>query len=126
MGTGKRRAINGVRRAPAPSGKPARGHFIVLEGIDGAGKSEQAVRLTSWLEASDWPVISTREPTDGPWGRRYRAWARGETEAEPAEVLRFFTEDRREHVAARIRPALDAGQIVVCDRAGVALEATDL
>jgi dTMP kinase len=94
----------------------ARGRFLVLEGIDGSGKTEQTRRLADWLEARGHRVVSTREPTDGVWGRRYRAWARGETEATPEDVLRFFLEDRREHVAQIILPALERGETVVCDR----------
>jgi len=88
----------------------------VLEGIDGSGKSEQARRLAAWLESKRHHVVSTREPTDGQWGRTYRAWARGEFEAEPDEVLHWFVADRREHVERVIRPALERGDVVVCDR----------
>ncbi len=116
MGTGKRRAVNGVRRAPAPSGDPAPGLFLVLEGIDGAGKSVQARRLAVWLRERGERVVETREPTDGVWGQRYRAWARGDLQGKPEEVLRFFVEDRIEHIARVIGPALEAGSIVVCDR----------
>lgn len=94
----------------------ARGRFLVLEGIDGSGKTEQTRRLAEWLEARGHRVVSTREPTDGEWGRRYRAWARGETEGSPEDVLQFFLEDRREHVARVILPALARGETVVCDR----------
>jgi dTMP kinase len=93
-----------------------RGRFIVLEGIDGSGKSEQARRLAAWLEATRHRVVSTREPTEGEWGRTYRAWARGEFEASADEVLRWFVADRREHVAKLIAPALERGDVVVCDR----------
>jgi dTMP kinase len=61
-------------------------------------------------------VVSTREPTDGTWGRTYRRWARGESEASPEEVLGWFLEDRREHAARVIRPALERGDVVICDR----------
>jgi dTMP kinase len=94
----------------------ARGRFIVLEGIDGSGKTEQTRRLADWLRARGHRVVSTREPTDGVFGRRYRAWARGEIEATPEQVLGFFLEDRREHLAAVVRPALERGEVVVCDR----------
>ncbi|MCP4251254.1 MAG: dTMP kinase, partial [bacterium] len=104
-----------MRRTPAPSGEP-RGRFIVLEGIDGSGKTEQSRRLASWLRRGGHEVVETREPSDTEWGRRYRAWARGEHEASPETVLRYFIEDRREHVAGLIRPAVAAGKIVVCDR----------
>ena len=93
-----------------------RGKFLVLEGIDGSGKSEQARRLAAWLEQRGHRVVSTREPTDGPFGRRYRAWARGEFEATPEQVLQLFLEDRREHLAQVVLPALGRGEIVVCDR----------
>jgi dTMP kinase len=93
-----------------------RGLFLVLEGIDGSGKTEQSRRLAAWLRARGERVVETREPTDGEWGRRYRRWARGESEATPDEVLRFFVEDRREHVSRVIAPALADGVTVVCDR----------
>jgi len=93
-----------------------RGKFLVLEGIDGSGKSEQCRRLCAWLETRGHRVVSTREPTDGPFGRRYREWARGAFEATPDEVLGFFLEDRREHLKGVVLPALERGEIVVCDR----------
>ena len=93
-----------------------RGCFVVFEGIDGSGKSEQARRLAAALAAEGHRVVSTREPTDGQWGRKYRAWAAGGFEAEPDEVLRWFLADRREHVAQVVGPALERGDVVVCDR----------
>jgi len=92
------------------------GRFIVLEGIDGSGKTEQTRLLADALRARGHAVVSTREPTDGAFGRRYRAWARGQLEATPEEVLGFFLADRREHVKDVIRPALERGDVVVCDR----------
>ena len=94
----------------------ARGKFLVLEGIDGSGKTEQTRRLARWLESRGHRVVSTREPTAGTFGRRYRAWARGEFEATPDQVLGFFLEDRREHLLLVVLPALGRGEIVVCDR----------
>ena len=88
----------------------------MLEGIDGAGKTEQSMRLAAWLREQGRRVVETREPTDGVWGRRYRAWARGDANAEPDEVLHYFVEDRREHVERVIGPALERGDAVVCDR----------
>jgi nicotinamide mononucleotide transporter len=73
-------------------------------------------RLAAWLEANGHRVVSTREPTDGAFGRRYRAWARGEFEATPDQVLGFFLEDRREHLKGVVLPALARFEIVVCDR----------
>jgi dTMP kinase len=76
----------------------------------------QAHRLSQWLEGLGLDVVDTREPTDGPWGRRYRTWACGDADASPDEVLAFFLNDRAEHVEGVIRPALDRGGVVVCDR----------
>lgn len=93
-----------------------RGRFLVLEGIDGSGKSEQARRLAAWLESRGHRVVSTREPTDGSFGRRYRAWARGDFEATPDQVLELFLADRRGHLKETVLPALERGELVVCDR----------
>ncbi len=92
------------------------GVLIVLEGIDGSGKTVQTDLLCAWLRQGGADVVQTREPTEGEWGRRYRSWARGEIEASADEVLRFFVEDRREHVEQLIRPALARGAVVVSDR----------
>ena len=121
MGTGDRRAVNGVRRAPTPSGDPERGRslrgcFIVLEGIDGSGKTTQIARVVAWLRERGSRVVATHEPTDGVWGRRYRSWARGEISATAEEVLRFFVEDRREHAVQVIVPELERGAVIISDR----------
>jgi len=93
-----------------------RGSFTSFEGLDGSGKSTQCARLADVLEAAGRNVMRTREPTDGEWGQRIRAMARsGETVA-PREELRWFVEDRREHVREVIEPALAAGATVLCDR----------
>lgn len=96
--------------APGP-----RGRLIVIEGIDGTGKSTQARRLAAWLQTRGHEVVLDREPTDGPWGRKLReSAASGRLAAE--EELELFLRDRREHVANLIAPALAAGRIVVLDR----------
>lgn len=93
----------------------ARSLFIVFEGIDGAGKSTQVRLLKEALErAGESPVVS-KEPTDGRWGRLLReSAASGRMPLE--EELHAFIEDRKEHVAAVLRPALEAGRIVILDR----------
>lgn len=90
--------------------------LIAFEGLDGSGKSTQAAALVQVLLAAGHDVVATREPTDGAFGRRIRELARGGGDAPAAEIWRWFHEDRREHVAAVIRPALDAGRVVVTDR----------
>jgi dTMP kinase len=93
-----------------------RGRLIALEGLDGCGKSTQAERLASALRADGHEVVQTREPTDGPIGRRIRAKARSGERGAPFEELGWFFEDRRAHVDEVIEPALAAGRWVITDR----------
>jgi dTMP kinase len=92
------------------------GRLIAFEGVDGSGKSTQLALLAKRLEAAGCPVVATREPTDGSWGRRIRGMARSGERVAAGEELRWFVEDRREHVAQVIRPALVAGRAVLTDR----------
>ena len=92
------------------------GRLIALEGLDGCGKSTQQERIAGALRADGYTVVATREPTDGPWGRRIRAMACGAAAVAPEEELRWFVEDRGRHVVDTIEPALRAGSIVLTDR----------
>lgn len=93
-----------------------RGTLVALEGLDGSGKSTQLPALVGALRAAGRDVVATREPTDGAHGQRIRAMARSGQLVAPDEELRWFFEDRREHVAQVIAPALAAGRTVVTDR----------
>lgn len=93
-----------------------RGRLLALEGLDGSGKSTQAERIARALRDAGREVDLTREPTDGAMGRRIRAMARSGEAVAPAEELRWFVADRREHVERVIEPALAAGRWVVTDR----------
>ncbi|HTN81682.1 MAG TPA: dTMP kinase [Acidimicrobiales bacterium] len=90
-----------------------RGRFIALEGGEGSGKSTQAKLLATALDA-----VATFEPGDTSLGAAIRAVlldpATGALE-DRAEAL-LMAADRAQHVAQVIRPALDAGRHVVCDR----------
>jgi dTMP kinase len=92
------------------------GRLIVFEGLDGCGKSTQVVRLAAALRAAGHEVLVTREPTDGEYGQRIRSLAKSGGAVSHAEELRWFIEDRREHVAGVLEPALAAGRVVICDR----------
>jgi dTMP kinase len=98
------------------TGTEAAGTFIVFEGLDGAGKSTQVERLAARLAASGHTVCATREPTDGPHGRKIRALSAAGAELAPEEELALFVADRAEHARTCLRPELAAGHVVVCDR----------
>ncbi|MEW6386390.1 MAG: dTMP kinase [Thermodesulfobacteriota bacterium] len=94
-----------------------RGFFIVLEGIDGAGKTTQARLLGRALKERGYRVVLTREPSAGPQGVKLRRYLRGPSRhLKPAEELEMFLADRREHVREVIKPALAAGSLVISDR----------
>lgn len=95
-------------------GRP--GKFIVIEGLDGSGKSTQAGLLCARLAALGKKCVRTFEPTDGKFGSLARKATKGEAVIGEAELARLFAEDRREHRAKKIAPALAAGSFVVCDR----------
>ena len=92
--------------------------FIVLEGIDGAGKSTQAARLVSWLKEARGgrPVLWTREPGDWAGGKDLRHILLEGDLRHPHSELFLFLADRCEHVASRIAPALQRREWVICER----------
>lgn len=91
------------------------GVLIAIEGIDGAGKTTQTARVAEALRAEGYDVVTSHEPTDGPWGRRIRASA-STGRMSPDDELAAFLEDRKEHVATLIGPSLTAGRVVIIDR----------
>ena len=92
-----------------------RGLLIVIEGIDGTGKSSQAAMLADSLRALGQDVLLDREPSDGPFGKILRA-SMTEGRLAPDEELELFHKDRQQHVSDVITPALDRGCHVVLDR----------
>jgi len=99
-----------------------RGFFITFEGLDGSGKTTQLRRLTAWLTAAEYEVVTLRQPGSTPLGDRLRSVlldSRAESAlgliAPLAEMALMFA-DRAQAIAEIIQPALDAGNIVLCDR----------
>lgn len=92
-----------------------RGRFITFEGIDGAGKSTQLARLIEHLRARGIEPLHTREPGGTPIGEALRTLILQQSMTPRAETLAMFAA-RAEHVALVIRPALDSGRWVICDR----------
>jgi dTMP kinase len=93
-----------------------RGAFIVLEGLDGTGKSTQLARLTKRLAAGGREVVATREPYDCAPGRKLRELARRHVPVAAEGELALFVEQRRIHVRELVAPARARGAIVVSDR----------
>lgn len=92
--------------------------FITLEGIEGSGKSTAQRMLAEHLEDKGYFVVSTREPGGSALGRKLRAMlldARTTKLRNRAELFLFLA-DRAQHVSEVIRPALDEGHLVLCDR----------
>lgn len=96
--------------------KANKGILIAVEGIDGTGKSTQIALLAEYLRQKGCTVIETREPTDGPYGKKIRQLFVDRGQCSPEEELELFIEDRRQHVREVIGPALAEGHIVVTDR----------
>ncbi|HEY0958839.1 MAG TPA: dTMP kinase [Novosphingobium sp.] len=95
-----------------------RGKFIVLEGGEGAGKSTQARLLAEALAARGLDIVTTREPGGTPGAETIRTLLldlEGEEWGLRAEAL-LFAAARADHVERLIRPAIEAGTWVICDR----------
>ncbi len=96
-----------------------RGRFIVLEGIDGAGKTTQAALLEAHLQAQGRKVIRTAEPTGFATGVALRQALGGVTPKSETEMAAMFVLDRiahNLHPAEGIEAWLDRGVDVICDR----------
>lgn len=98
--------------------KPSAGLFIAFEGGDGAGKSTQASLLTEALEQAGRRVVRTREPGGTPVGEKLRGLVleHGHGDIDPRTEALIFAASRAAHVQQVIRPALERGDVVVCDR----------
>ncbi|HXD30053.1 MAG TPA: dTMP kinase [Pyrinomonadaceae bacterium] len=93
------------------------GVFITFEGIDGSGKSTQLRLLASHIRQMGRDVVTTREPGGTPLGIRLRAALLDAQEhVDPLTELLVFAADRAQHVRVLLRPALEAGHIVMSDR----------
>jgi dTMP kinase len=91
--------------------------LIVLEGIDGAGKSTVARELASRLRDRGLDILETCEPTQSSAGLELRRLlAQSERTSTAEEELALFEADRAEHVQKLVRPALESGRWVLQDR----------
>ncbi len=95
-----------------------RGSFIVFEGVEGSGKGTQITMARAWLEEQGFEVLVTREPGGTELGERLRdaLLEHGTGGIEPRAEALLFAASRAQHVANVIRPALEEGKVVLCDR----------
>lgn len=113
-----------MTKTPSRRSTPSRpGRFVVLEGLDGAGTTTQLMRVCAELRRAGHTVHTTCEPSTGPVGTLLRqALTRrlvlpGGNKAMGDETLALlFAADRIDHLEAEIIPALERGEIVMCDR----------
>jgi dTMP kinase len=110
------------------------GRFIVFEGGEGVGKTSQIQRLQQWLETSGWlhrlqsalpnlpqPILTTREPGGTGLGQQLRqllltpVLIRSEPIHARAELM-LYAADRAQHVESLLKPHLQAGGLILCDR----------
>ena len=92
-----------------------KGKLIVIEGIDGSGKSTCAKNLSEKLNSINIKTIYTFEPTHSHYGAKLRDGMLSE-DLDAEEELSLFVKDRKEHIEYMIKPALEEGYFVILDR----------
>jgi len=93
------------------------GKFVVLEGLDGSGKSAQLDLLVKFLIDNGKEIVVTKEPTiESEAGRKIKQVLRGEIKIEPLELQKLYVQDRKEHLENKVIPALKEGKFVVSSR----------
>ena len=90
--------------------------FVTFEGLDGSGKSTQAELLRARLEADGVDVVSTREPGGTELGERVRDLVLHGGHVTPWAEALLYAAARAQHVDEVIRPGLERGAAVICDR----------
>lgn len=102
--------------------------FITFEGVEGSGKSTQLKLAAARLKARRRPVLATREPGGTRIGRILRGALLPSAHRELDSVAEWllFEADRRQHVVQVLRPAIERGRFVLCDRFSDATEAYQL
>lgn len=95
-----------------------RGLFITLEGGDGAGKSTQIRNIEKFFAERGFVVVHTREPGGPPISEKLREILldSGNTEMSPVTEMLIYAAGRAQNVSEIVRPALERGEIVICDR----------
>jgi dTMP kinase len=98
--------------------KVSTGLLVTFEGIEGSGKSTQIELTRAYVEEQGYPCLVTREPGGSPLGEEIRGFLLhgGDLRIDPLAELFLIEADRAEHIVEVIRPALEMGRIILCDR----------
>jgi dTMP kinase len=94
------------------------GLFITFEGVEGSGKTTQIKRLEAWLAEAGRAVIDSRDPGGTDIGMQIRQILldpANSAMSDRAELM-LYAADRAQHVAEKLKPAVEAGTVVLCDR----------
>jgi dTMP kinase len=90
--------------------------FVAVEGIDGSGTTTCSKLLVQRMLELELPVMWTKEPSEGTVGRHIRKILKGQEAADELGMFPLFLADRHDHIAGIIRPNLEQGNSVLCDR----------
>lgn len=95
-----------------------RGYFITFEGGEGAGKTSALTGVAEQLTSQGFSVLTTREPGGIKISEQIRdiLLDKANTEMDPRTEALLYAAARRQHLVEKVKPALDAGKIVLCDR----------
>jgi dTMP kinase len=96
--------------------KLKKGVLIVLDGIDGTGKTTQAKRLLAALQKEGVDAVYFREPSDSKWGLEIKRRAVVADSLTPEDELDLFQRDRKENVETNLKPALQEKKVIILDR----------
>jgi dTMP kinase len=102
-----------------PSANERPGKFIVIEGLDGSGITEQAELLRDWLRHKYYAlnrIAFTHEPSAGPIGQLLNLTMEGRLNLDEEAIALLFAADRNDHLTSFIRPRLNAGLHVLSER----------
>ena len=110
--------VDELRKILLPGVEKEKGLFITFEGADGCGKSTQMKLLAAWLSDCGYEIVTSREPGGCEISERIRDVVldiRHKGMSDECEAL-LFAASRAEHVRSVIRPAVENGKIMLCDR----------
>lgn len=95
-----------------------KGKFITLEGPDGSGKTTIALKICEYLESKNYKVLLTREPGGNHIAEQIREVIldKNNTAMDARTEALLYAASRRQHLVEKVKPALDDGYIVICDR----------